>query len=328
MNDWTARTLGGAGLVLLAAIALLASQVCSLSSAPQVAIDGSSTLFPVTQAIAEDFSQGQRVQVTVGISGTGGGFEKFCRGEIEVSAASRPINDAERAACAARGIDDIVQFDIAIDALTVLVSTRNTFVQCLTVDELADVFREGGAKRWNEIRPEWPDTAITVYHPGPDSGTFDYFSEVIVEAGATPGTHRTDGTSSEDDNLIAVGVGNDRYGIAYIGYAYYHEISKQARAVAIDSSNGCIAPSAETAAQGEYTPLSRRLYYYTRETTLRENDVVRGLFEYAYGHLDGIIEETGYISLPPDAVSEERTKLAAIVADGGDAAHLAPAATP
>lgn len=327
MNDWTARALGGAGIILFAAIAMVALQVCSFSGAPQVTIDGSSTLFPVTQAIAEDSSRGQRVQVTAGISGTGGGFERFCRGDIDVAAASRPINDAERAACAKGGIDDIAQFDIAIDALTVLVSTRNTFVQCLKVDELANIFREGGPKRWNEIRPDWPDAAIAVYHPGPDSGTFDYFSEVIVEEGDPPGTHRSDGTSSEDDNLIAVGVGNDRYGIAYIGFAYYHEISERARAVAVDSGRGCVTPSAETAANGTYTPLSRRLYYYTRESTLRENEKVRGLFEYAYGHIDGIIEETGYIALPPEAVAEERAKLAGIVGSAGGSS-LAPAATP
>ena len=316
MNDVAVRILGFFSAVILLILATIASGMCSYSQPPRVSIDGSSTLFPINEAIAEDFSLGRRVQVRVGISGTGGGMEKFCRGEIDIAAASRKIKESERQACAARGISDIVEFDVAIDALTVLVSRQNTWAQCMTVDELSRAFRAGGATRWNQLRPEWPDEAIHFYHPGSDSGTFDYFTEAVIEATDKTLTHRADGNASEDDNIIAVGVAHDRNGLAYLGFAYYQESGNDVRAVAIDDGNGCIEPTRETATSGQYTPLSRRLFYYLRESTLRENETLVEMLQYGYANIVRITDETGYIELPPEAVQEQEAKLTQIIAGG------------
>lgn len=300
--------------LILLALAVIASGVCNYSQPPRVSIDGSSTLFPINEAIAEDFSLGERVQVRVGISGTGGGLEKFCRGEIDIAAASRKIKENELQACAARGITDIVEFDVAIDALTVLVSKQNTWAQCMTVDELSRAFRAGGPTRWNELRPEWPNEPINLYHPGPDSGTFDYFNEAVVQAEDDTASHRADGNASEDDNIIAVGITHDRLGLAYLGFAYYLEAQNDVRALAIDGGNGCVEPSRETAISGEYAPLSRRLYYYTRETTVRENETLVEMMNFAYDNLPRISEETGYVELPEEDIASEKALLRQIAA--------------
>ncbi|MCC7366081.1 MAG: PstS family phosphate ABC transporter substrate-binding protein [Dehalococcoidia bacterium] len=298
-----------AGVVLALAAVVVAASSCSLDRPAQVRIDGSSTVFPISEALAEDYSKGRRVQVKVGISGTGGGLEKFCRGEIDVAAASRAIKDTEVQACAEEGITDIVELSIAIDALTVLVSAENDFVQCLRVDEVAAIFREGGANHWNEVRPEWPDHEITLYHPGADSGTFDYFVEAVIHAQDENWGHRTDGNASEDDNVILLGVGGDRYGAGYVGFAYYQENAGEVRAVAIDNGDGCVEPTTETALSGEYAPLSRHLFYYTRKSTLVEEEAVREFFAYAYDNLDRLTAETGYITLPEAEIAEARAHL-------------------
>jgi len=299
-------------LALLAFIPFLLVRGCDFDRPDQVRIDGSSTVYPIGQALAEEFAHGRRVQVKVGISGTGGGFEKFCRGDIDIAAASREIKDSETATCARRGVEDIVEFPVAIDALTVLVSQQNTFLQCLTVDELANVFRAGGAQRWSDVRPEWPDQRINVYHPGADSGTFDYFVEAVLDVAGEGYSHRTDGNASEDDNIIAVGVREDAYGIAYLGFAYYREAGEKVRAVAIDNGAGCVLPTVETAVSGEYEPLSRTLYVYTSEQRLREEETLREFFRFAYDELQEVIEETGYINLPPGALADAREKLAQV----------------
>jgi phosphate transport system substrate-binding protein len=276
-----------------------------------IRIDGSSTVYPLTEAVAEEFAlSGARTPVRVGISGTGGGIEKFCRGEIDVANASREMRDRERAACAAQGIDDIIELQVAIDALTVVVSPANDWAQCLTVEELQSIFAAGGATTWSDVRPEFPDERIRVYHPGADSGTFDYFVEAVIGSDAL---HRPDGTASEDDNVLLQGVANDAYSIGYFGYAYFREAGEQLRAAAIDDGEGCVEPTYENAFTGAYTPLSRPLLLYTREQTLDDPEAL-AFVDFYLAHSAQLAEEVGYIALTEEQLARQRAELAAIAA--------------
>ena len=274
----------------------------------EVRINGSSTVFPISEAVAEEFSLISDVRANVGSSGTGGGFEMFCRGEIDVSNASRPINDDEVAACAAEGIDDIVEIQVAIDALTVMVNPNNDFVSCLTVEELNEIFRSGGATNWSEIRPDFPDAAIAWYYPGTDSGTFDYFVEVLEGVDETS-THRGDGTSSEDDNILVQGIQNDTNSIGYFGFAYYLEAGQSLKAVEIDGGDGCVAPTFETALNGSYQPLSRPLFIYTRESLLEERPEVLGFVNFYVENMQALVPDVGYVTLPEDVFEEQVAKV-------------------
>ncbi|MSQ29530.1 MAG: PstS family phosphate ABC transporter substrate-binding protein [Dehalococcoidia bacterium] len=281
-----------------------------------IRIDGSSTVFPIAEAAAEEFSRETRkVKVNVAFSGTGGGFEKFCRAEIELSNASRPIKDAERKACAEHGITDIVELEIAIDALSVVVNEENTWAQCMTPQELQLLWKQGGAGKWSDIRPDWPAKAISFYFPGTDSGTFDYFREAIITLGGKDkvATHRGGGAheqSSEDDNILARGVDAERYAVAYFGYAYYQEAGTGIRAVSIDSGKGCVAPTAETALSGAYTPLSRPLFVYTREKYLRDQPEVLAFVTFFLDNAAFLATDVGYIGLPPERLAAQQAKVA------------------
>lgn len=297
--------------VLAAAIVVLwvLSAACARNAFGQIRIDGSSTVFPVSEAMAEEFSKETRVRVNVAFSGTGGGFAKFCRGEIEISDASRPIKERERQACADHGITDIVEIRVAIDALTVVVNPDNDWAQCMTVEEVHRAFKTGGARLWSDLRPEWPAASITIFHPGADSGTFDYFEEAII-AGVDPEAHhRTDGTSSEDDNVLVLGIEGDRYALGYFGFAYYLAAGDGVKAVAIDGGAGCVEPTFDNARSGVYTPLSRYLFIYTRETFLRERPEVRDFLKFYLDHLDEIVAEVGYITLPDDIKRDQYAKI-------------------
>lgn len=274
-----------------------------------IRIDGSSTVFPISEAVAEEFSKVSSVRVNVGFSGTGGGFEKFCRGETDISNASRPIKDSEREACAAGGIDDIVELQVAIDALTVMVHPDNDFVDCLTVEQLHQIFRTGGASRWSDIDPEWPDEPIIKYFPGTDSGTFDYFVEAVIEGVDEEATHTGDGTASEDDNILAQGIRNDRFAIGYFGFAYFLEAGQSLKAVAIDGGGGCVEPSFESALDGTYTPLSRPLFIYTRESFLRERPEVLGFVHFYLDNVSELVPEVGYVSMPDSLLAQQRAKI-------------------
>ena len=274
----------------------------------EIRIDGSSTVFPISEAMAEEFGLVSDVRVNVAFSGTGGGFEKFCRGETQISDASRPIKQREIDACADNGITDIVEIQVAIDALTVMVHPDNDFAQCMTVAELNQAFSAGGAKRWNEIRSEWPDTEIVSYYPGADSGTFDYFNEAIIEA-VEGATHRGDGTPSEDDNILALGIGRDRNAIGYFGFAYFLEAGQSLQAVSVDNGDGCVTPSFEAALSGEYAPLSRPLYIYTRASLLRERPELAGFVRFFLDSSDAIVPEVGYVTMPADLLDEQRAKI-------------------
>ncbi len=246
-----ARAAAIAGLAML----VMLSVGCSTSSDESVRIDGSFTVFPLTATAAEDFRAVRPdVQVTVGSSGTGGGFEKFCRGETDANDASREVTDDERAKCEANGI----AFDglhVANDALTVIVSSDNDWARCLTVDQLGSIWEPGSTiDNWNQVDPSFPAEEISLFGPGTASGTFDYFTGVITGA---EGASRTDFTPSEDDNVTASGVAGSAGGLGYLGFTYYAENTERLRAVAIDSGNGCVLPSAESEQDGTYRPLAR-----------------------------------------------------------------------
>ena len=278
----------------------------------EIAIDGSSTVYPISQAMAEEFGNVSDVRVNVAFSGTGGGFEKFCRGEIQVSDASRPVKDEEVQACVDGGIpeDEILELQVAIDALTVMVNPDNDFVECLTVQQLHDIFT-GKTTKWNQIDPSFPDKEIKTYYPGTDSGTFDYFVEVIIEKVEEGASHRGDGTSSEDDNILAQGIENDPNAIGYFGFAYYQEAGQALKAVAIDNGEGCVAPTFEAAVDGSYVPLSRPLFIYTRKSFLGEypGNPVLGFVDFYLANAEQLVPEVGYVTLPGDLLAEQQTKI-------------------
>jgi phosphate transport system substrate-binding protein len=273
----------------------------------QIRIDGSSTVFPISEAMAEEFQRVAGTQVNVAFSGTGGGFEKFCRGETDISDASRPIEQDELDACAENGITDVVEIQVAIDALTVMVHPNNGFVDCLTTDELFTLFSDLSVTRWNQVRPEWPDEEITFYTPGTDSGTFDYFVEAIIEAVDENATHRGDDnvTTSEDDNVLALGIENDEHAIGYFGFAYFLEAGQALKAVPVDGGAGCVEPSFEAALDGSYVPLSRPLFIYTRESFLQDRPEVLGFVNFYLENATALVPEVGYVPLPDDLLQEQ-----------------------
>ena len=247
-----------------AAILLSASMTTgTVNASPIVKIDGSSTVFPITEAVAEDFQIAKRgaVRVTVGISGTGGGFKKFCRNEIDIVNASRPITSMEMEACKQEGVQ-YIEMPIAFDALTVVVNPKNTWSKTITVEELKKIWEPGAQGKitnWNQINPAWPDKKIKLYGPGADSGTFEYFTEAVVGKAKSS---RGDFTASEDDNVLVQGVASDIYALGFFGFAYYIENIKKINAVAVDNGNGGVLPSAATVENNSYKPLSRPIFIY------------------------------------------------------------------
>ena len=278
----------------------------------EIRIDGSSTVFPISEAVAEEFSKVADTRVNVAFSGTGGGFEKFCRGDIQISDASRPIKDDEVQACAGGGINDIVELQVAIDALTVMVHPDNDFVDCLTVQQLHDLLRAGGASKWSDIDPTWPDEGIKFFFPGTDSGTFDYFVEAAITGVDENATHRGGGrneTASEDDNVLAAGIEQEKYAIGYFGFAYFQEAGQALKAVSIDGGGGCVEPSLETALSGSYTPLSRPLFIYTRESFLSDRPEVLGLSYFYLDNATALVQDVGYVPMPEDLLQDQVAKI-------------------
>ena len=260
----------------------------------QVAIDGSSTVFPLTALAAEDFQvENSGVQVKVGSSGTGGGFEKFCRGETDANDASRPIKDEEAASCESAGIA-YGPLTVAVDAITVVVNKENTWATCLTIDQLAAIWGPSSAiATWNEVDPAFPAEPIKLFGPGTDSGTFDYFTDAV---NGEEGASRTDFTPSEDDNVIVQGVSGSNGGLGYFGYTYYEENADSLNAVQIDSGAGCVTPSAATAQDGTYTPLARPLYVYPSVNALAKPEVA-AFFQFYVDNDASIAEGARYIPL-------------------------------
>jgi phosphate transport system substrate-binding protein len=259
-----------------------------------IEVDGSSTVFPVTEAVAEEFRVGNpKVQVNIGVSGTGGGFKRFAAGETEISNASRPIKDSERAAAAENGVE-FIELRVAIDGLSVTVNPDNDFVDCLTVAELQVIWQPGSTiDNWSQVRAGFPDKRIRLYGPGTDSGTFDYFTEEIVgEIQAS----RSDYVASEDDNTLVVGINGDRNALGYFGYAYYAENPDKLKLVAIDNGFGCVTPTPATIEAGKYTPLSRPLFIYVNAAALAKPEV-KAFVDFYMANAAELAEEVGYVRL-------------------------------
>lgn len=277
-----------------------------------ISIDGSSTVYPVTEAIAEEYrAEASDVRVTVGVSGSGGGFKKFTRGEIDIANASRSINSEEAKMASANNIT-YEEFSVAYDGLTVVVHPENNWVNDITVAELKKIWEpeaQGKIMRWNQIRPEWPDQEIHLYGAGVESGTYDYFTEAIV---GKSHASRGDYTASEDDNVLVQGVSTDPYALGFFGYAYYDENKDKLKAIPVndeDDSNGkgAILPSLETVKDGSYAPLSRPLFIYVNSTAANKPHVVD--FVNFYLETAGeISEEVGYIPMPAEKYKEEQEK--------------------
>jgi phosphate transport system substrate-binding protein len=270
--------------------------------------DGSSTVFPIMEAIAEEFQkENPNVRVTVGISGTGGGFKKFCAGETDVSNASRPIKESETESCAGAGVE-FVEIPIAFDGLSVMVNPANEFVSCLAVPDLKKIWEpaaQGKITRWSQVRQGWPDEELHLYGAGTDSGTYDYFTEAIV---GEEGASRGDFTSSEDDNVIVQGIAGDPNALGFFGYAYYEQNKDRLKLVEIDGGEGCVAPSPETIANGTYQPLSRPLFVYVRTTALQRPEI-KAFVNFALENAPALVAETGYIPLPDEVYDLARQRV-------------------
>jgi phosphate transport system substrate-binding protein len=275
----------------------------------EIRIDGSSTVFPISEAVAEEFSKVADTRVNVAFSGTGGGFEKFCRGEIEISDASRPMKQEEKDTCAGEGITDIVELQVGIDALTIVLNPNNDWVDCLTTQQLFDIFKTDGADKWSDVDPTWPDDDIVLYYPGTDSGTFDYFVESIITKTDENAAHRGDGTSSEDDNVLTQGVEGDKGAIGYFGFAYYEEAGSNLKAASVDGGDGCVEPTFDNALSGDYAPLSRPLFIYTREQFLTEKPEVVGFLKFYLDNAESLVAEVGYINIPEDLLADQQAKI-------------------
>jgi phosphate transport system substrate-binding protein len=290
-------------VTLLTAAACSAAFCAQLAHAQLVKIDGSSTVFPITEAMAEDFQQSMKgkVKVTVGISGTGGGFKKFCRGETDISNASRPILKSEMEACRAAGVQ-YYELPIAYDALTVVINPKNTWAAQLTPADLKKMWEpaaQGKVKTWKQVNPAWPDQPLKLFGPGADSGTFDYFTEATVGKAKSS---RGDYTASEDDNVLVQGVSRDVNALGYFGFAYYVENQDKLKAVAIAMQPGKpgVLPSFETVENGTYQPLSRPIFIYVNAKSL-ERPEVRQFLEFYMKNADRLVREVKYIPLPQKA---------------------------
>jgi len=260
----------------------------------EVKVDGSSTVAPLSEAAAALYAEEQPdVNVTVGTSGTGGGFEKFCNGETDISDASRPIKDEEIAACEANSIS-YAELIVANDALTVVVNPAVDFVDCLTVEQLSAIWMSGSTvANWNEVDPSFPDLQLDLYGAGTDSGTFDYFTDVI---NGEEGNSRTDYTPSEDDNTTVQGVAGSEGGMGYFGFTYFEENAETLKALEIDNGEGCVAPSVETAQDGSYAPLSRPLFIYPSDKAIERPEVV-DFINFYIENIDDIVTEAQYVPL-------------------------------
>ena len=270
-----------------------------------ISADGSSTVGPFVTRAAEDFKAEAGVDVTVGISGTGGGFERFCAGETDLSNASRPIDEEEVALCEEGGIE-YIEFRVATDALTNIVNTENDWATCLTVDQLNSIWGpDSKVSNWNQVDPSFPDVPIRLFGPGTDSGTFDYFTDVI---NGEEGSSRTDYSPSEDDNVIVQGVTGERGGFGYLGFSYFEQNQGTLKALEVDGGSGCVAPSAETAQDGSYAPLSRPLFVYANTAKFDENEDIRNFVKFMLDNNASIAEASEFVGLSDDQIAEELAK--------------------
>ncbi|MEX2472587.1 MAG: PstS family phosphate ABC transporter substrate-binding protein [Gemmatimonadota bacterium] len=295
MSNKTLSLTAGATMLVLAACGGGGGDANSITG--NVVIDGSSTVFPVSEAFAEEFQAANpSARVTVGLSGTGGGFQRFCNGETDFTGASRPISEGEREACAEAGIE-FTELRVAIDGLSVIANPQNDFVECVTVAELNRIWEPNSSvTTWRDVRSEWPAEEMSLYGPGTDSGTFDYFTETI---NGETGASRPDYQASEDDNILVQGVAGDRYAFGYFGYAYYLENEANLKLVAVDGGSGCVLPSDETIDDGSYAPLSRPLFIYVKNSAL-QRPAVLAFTEFILQQGFALVPSTGYHALRAD----------------------------
>jgi phosphate transport system substrate-binding protein len=298
-------------ITLVAATALLALATTACGGGDEagggtISADGSSTVGPFVTKAAEDFKDAGGVDVTVGISGTGGGFERFCADETDLSNASRPIADDERALCQEAGVE-YIEFRVATDALTNVVNSANDWAACLTVDQLNAIWEPGSkVSSWSQVDPSFPDVPLKLYGAGTDSGTFDYFTDVI---NGEEGASRTDFQATEDDNVTVQGVAGDRGALGYFGFSYFEQNQDRLKAVEVDGGSGCVAPSASTAQDGSYTPLSRPLFVYVKRSSFDEKESVRSFVAFMLDNNQSIAEASQFVALSDDQLAEEQTKL-------------------
>jgi len=291
-----------------------------------VTIDGSSTVYPIMEAVSEEFAKGfPHVQVSVGFSGTGGGFTQFTAGNTDLSDASRPIKSSEAEAAAANGIN-YHEFLLAYDGITIAVSKNNTWMTDITVEELKALWLPEGddpattdvvetnvpPTRWNQVRASWPDQPISLFGPGTSSGTFDFFTEVITKK---IGSSRTDYQPSEDDNVLVQGVASSEYALGYFGFAYYIENTDRLNAVAVKNVGAptAIAPSLATIADGSYAPLSRPLFTYLNTDKYATNEALREFMNFTMTNVKALIDEVGYVSLPATTYEDHLVTLGTLV---------------
>jgi len=279
----------------------------------EVVADGSSTVEPLTAAAGELFAEeAPDVNVSVGTAGTGGGFEKFCAGDTDISNASRPIKDDEEVPVCEDASVDYTELHVATDALTVVVSTENDFITCLTTDELKKLWEpaaEGKVETWDQVNPDFPAEPIELFGPGTDSGTFDYFTD---EINGEEGASRSDYNASENDNDIVNGVGGSPNALGYFGYTYYEENTDTLKAVEVDSGEGCVAPSVETSQDGSYSPLSRPLFIYVSNKSYADKPQVAAFVDYYVANISEIAEIAAFIPLNDDQVGELETAAEAL----------------
>jgi phosphate transport system substrate-binding protein len=298
-----------AAIILLTGLAACGGSTSSGSGdglSGSVVIDGSSTVAPLSEAVAEEFNAEEPgVDVSVGTSGTGGGFKRFCADEIDVADASRAIKDEEKAACADKGVD-YLELRVGLDGLAVVTSAQNTFVDCLTFEQLAAIFKEGGASTWDQVDPGFPKEKIAIFAPGTDSGTYDFFVEEVL---GEDGKARADYQASEDDNTLVQGIEGERNSWGYFGFAYFTENKEKLKAVKVSEAAGgeCVAPSDETVAGGDY-PLSRPLYIYVKKASL-ERPEVREFVRFYLELTPEVIGDVGYTAAPEEDYTKALAQL-------------------
>ena len=273
----------------------------------EVRIDGSSTVYPITEAIAEEFRVDHRdVKITIGVSGTGGGFNKFSRGEIDINNASRPIKEQEAADCKKNNIG-FVELKVAFDGLVVVVNKENTWVNEISVEELKKIWEPDAQEkitRWNQINPAWPDEEFHLYGPGVASGTYDYFTEAIV---GKSGSSRGDYTASEDDNVLVQGISGDKHGLGFFGLAYYEENKDKLKLVGVKTDKGVVLPSGETVKNGSYTPLSRPVFIYVSDAGAEKPEVA-AFVKFYLENASELVPDVGYIPLTDEEYQEQSSK--------------------
>ncbi len=304
MASWreTMKKIMGLGLALTLILVGCSSTSNTSDLTGKIAIDGSSTVAPITEAAIEEFTKdNSNVDITMGISGTGGGFKKFVVGETQISNASRPMKTEEKEQAKASNVE-FVEIEVAKDALTIVVNPKNDWAKDLTVEQLQKIFSKGNEKiKWSDLDPTWPAQEIKLYTPGTDSGTYDYFVEAIIGKGE----HRTDGTMSEDDNVLVTGVSGDQYSIGYFGFVYYQENSKKLSAVSV---NG-VAPTIDTVMDGTYKPLSRPLFIYVNTKALGENEALKAFVDFYLKNAEELVSSVGYVPLEASEYTAQKDKL-------------------